>query len=88
MDDETLEDGWLPGTPAGDTILRDYVDSAARYFTGVDGWGESDVDEIVGLLEHLHADRAFAVDLAAAGAAAMGSLTWESQITALLSAIA
>jgi len=58
-----------------------------RYFTGVDGWGESDVDEVVALLELLHADRALAVDRAAAGVAAMGSLTWESQITALLSAI-
>jgi glycosyltransferase involved in cell wall biosynthesis len=64
------------------------VSKPTRYFTGVDGWGESDVDEIVALLEHLHADRALAVDRAAAGAAAMGSLTWESQITALLSAIA
>jgi tetratricopeptide (TPR) repeat protein/glycosyltransferase involved in cell wall biosynthesis len=59
-----------------------------RYFTGVDGWGESDVDEIVALLERLHADRALAVDRAAAGAAAMASLTWESQIRTLLSAIA
>jgi len=26
-----LEDGWSPATPAGDTLLRDYVDSLVRY---------------------------------------------------------
>jgi hypothetical protein len=32
---EALEDGWSPATPPGDTVLRDYVDSAAHYFTSV-----------------------------------------------------
>jgi hypothetical protein len=32
---EALEDGWQRDTPPGDTILRDYVDSAARYFVTV-----------------------------------------------------
>jgi hypothetical protein len=33
--EELLDDGWLPSTPPGDTVLRDYVDSAAHYFTAV-----------------------------------------------------
>ena len=30
-----LEDGWRSSTAPGDTVLRDYVDSAAHYFTDV-----------------------------------------------------
>jgi glycosyltransferase involved in cell wall biosynthesis len=63
------------------------VHRPTRYFTGVDGWGESDVDEIVALLERLHSDRALARDRAALGATAMSGLTWESQVAALLNAI-
>jgi hypothetical protein len=33
--DVTLEDGWQASTPPGDTVLRDYVDSAVHYFTVV-----------------------------------------------------
>jgi glycosyltransferase involved in cell wall biosynthesis len=58
------------------------------YFTGTDGWGESDVDEIVDLLERLYADRAIAKSRAALGVDAMSRLTWSSQIEALLQAIA
>ena len=30
-----MEDGWRPDTPAGDTILRDFVDSSVHYFVDV-----------------------------------------------------
>jgi glycosyltransferase involved in cell wall biosynthesis len=59
-----------------------------RYFTGVDGWRESDVDEIVDLLEKLYADRDLAGQRATIGASAMSRLTWHHQIEALLRAIA
>jgi tetratricopeptide (TPR) repeat protein/glycosyltransferase involved in cell wall biosynthesis len=58
-----------------------------RYFTGVDGWGESDVDEIVALLERLHADRDLGRQRAEIGAAAMARLTWSSRIAELLRVI-
>ena len=64
------------------------VHHPTRFFTGVDGWGESDVDEIVGLLERLHSDTILARSRAAIGAAAMTRLTWDSQISALLTVIA
>ena len=63
------------------------VKHPSRHFTGVDGWGESDVNEIVELLERLYVDRALATERAAIGAAAMASLTWERQVAALLKAI-
>lgn len=34
-DDHPLEDGWQPHTPAGDSVLRDFVDSTVRYLTDV-----------------------------------------------------
>jgi glycosyltransferase involved in cell wall biosynthesis len=58
-----------------------------RHFAGVDGWGESDVDEIVELLEKLYADRDFAGQRATVGATVMARLTWQSQISALLRAL-
>jgi tetratricopeptide (TPR) repeat protein/glycosyltransferase involved in cell wall biosynthesis len=63
------------------------VKHPTKYYTGVDGWGESDVDEIVVLLERLYADRELARARAAKGADAMSKLTWKSQIEALLAAI-
>jgi glycosyltransferase involved in cell wall biosynthesis len=58
-----------------------------RYFRGIDGWGESSVDEIVELLERLYTDQSLAAERAAAGAAAMARLTWQSQVQALLRVI-
>jgi glycosyltransferase involved in cell wall biosynthesis len=63
---------------------QQHVKHPARHFTGVDGWGESDVDEVVELLERLYADRALAAERAAVGAAALQNLTWERQVKALL----
>lgn len=34
-DGETLEDGWQPGTPSGDTVLRDFVDSSVHYLVDI-----------------------------------------------------
>jgi glycosyltransferase involved in cell wall biosynthesis len=63
------------------------VRAPTRYFTGIDGWGESDVDEIVALLERLYADRDLAGQRATIGASALARLTWQSQVSALLEAI-
>ena len=63
------------------------VPHPTRYFTAVDGWGESDVDEIVALLEHLYADRTLAAERAAEGARAMQERTWSKQIDALLTVL-
>jgi glycosyltransferase involved in cell wall biosynthesis len=63
------------------------VKQPTKYYTGVDGWGESDVDEIVALLERLYSDRELARDRAAKGAEAMAALTWQSQIGVLLNVI-
>jgi glycosyltransferase involved in cell wall biosynthesis len=63
------------------------VKHPTKYYTGVDGWGESDVDEVVALLERLYADRELARERAEKGARAMAKLTWQSQIAALLAAL-
>ena len=44
---------------------------------GSDGWGESDVEEIVEALESLWADRERAAAIGRAGAALMAGLTWD-----------
>jgi hypothetical protein len=63
------------------------VPHPTRYFTGVDGWGESDVDEIVELLEKLYVDRDLAGQRATVGATAMARLTWHNQVAALVDVI-
>ena len=63
------------------------VKHPTKYYTGVDGWGESDVDEIVALLERLYSDRALARERAEKGAESMSKLKWQSQIAALMNAI-
>ncbi|MBT3268996.1 glycosyltransferase family 4 protein [Candidatus Poribacteria bacterium] len=54
---------------------------------GVDGWGESDVDEIVDALETAYADRAEAARVGRAGAEFMADWTWESQAGRLITAL-
>ncbi len=51
------------------------------------GWGESDVEEMVEALERVHAGRAAAQALAARGAAALAAMSWDAQIGRLLEAI-
>jgi glycosyltransferase involved in cell wall biosynthesis len=50
---------------------------------GTEGWGEPDVDEVVEALERVHADRAAAARVGAAGAAAMRRFAWAHRIRAL-----
>jgi glycosyltransferase involved in cell wall biosynthesis/Flp pilus assembly protein TadD len=54
---------------------------------GLDGWGNSDLDEIVGHLETLYHDRALADVMGQRGAQRLAQLSWSSQIDALVQAI-
>jgi tetratricopeptide (TPR) repeat protein/glycosyltransferase involved in cell wall biosynthesis len=59
-----------------------------RFFRSVEGWGESDVEEMVDALELVYADRVRAAAVAERGAAAMAQLAWPDQIARLLRALA
>ncbi|MFN8583522.1 MAG: hypothetical protein U0163_21410 [Gemmatimonadaceae bacterium] len=59
-----------------------------RYYNGVDGWGESDVDEIVHVLERAYADRDGTRAIAARGADAMQCWSWRAQVTRLMDTLA
>lgn len=50
---------------------------------GTEGWGESDVDEIVAALETIYADRRAAATRGLAGAAVLTGWSWENQIARL-----
>ena len=50
-------------------------------FTGVEGWGESDVDEIVDVLEQVYTHREEVRQKGEAAAAFMQDWTWEKQIS-------
>ena len=54
---------------------------------GTDGWGESDVDEIVEMLETVWADRAKARRQGLVGAEAMAKWSWRHQIMCLRDAL-
>lgn len=58
-----------------------------KYFEGIEGWGESDVDEIVDALETAWSDRETMKAIAARGAEAMARMTWQAQVAQLLSAL-
>jgi glycosyltransferase involved in cell wall biosynthesis len=51
------------------------------------GWGESDVEELVELLEWIYTHREAALSRAAAAAQAMGALTWKDQIRELYTVV-
>jgi glycosyltransferase involved in cell wall biosynthesis len=51
---------------------------------GVDGWGESDVDEVVEALEAVYSDRKAAKGRAAAAVEFMRDWTWERQVERLV----
>ncbi|MGE0046882.1 MAG: glycosyltransferase, partial [Hyphomonadaceae bacterium] len=64
---------------SGATIALERQTRAPWGFAGVDGvegWGESDVDEIVAALERVHADRAASRAIGAKAAAFMRGMTW------------
>lgn len=56
-------------------------------YLGTEGWGESDVEEIVEALERVWRDRARAREIGAAGAELIGRFTWANQIDRLLGLI-
>jgi glycosyltransferase involved in cell wall biosynthesis len=68
-------------------VRQTTVPVPTRYFTATEGWGESDVDEIVEALERCYTDRAEARALGARGAAAMQAFTWANQVDQLLAAV-
>ncbi|MBC6423418.1 MAG: glycosyltransferase family 4 protein [Hormoscilla sp. SP12CHS1] len=56
-------------------------------FPGVEGWGESDVEEVVENLEKVYKDREAAKKRGQAAVEFMQDLTWEKQVDLLLKAI-
>lgn len=69
---------------AGDAALPlRHQRAVARGITGTDGWGESDVEEILEALETIWRDRAAARAMGLRGAAMMAGLSWQRQIAAL-----
>lgn len=59
-----------------------------RFFRAIDGWGESDVEELVAVLEKLYADSSARHDIAGSGAHAMQDWTWDRQTALLLTTLA
>ncbi|NEP79752.1 MAG: glycosyltransferase [Okeania sp. SIO3B3] len=53
-------------------------------FPGIDGWGESDVEEVVEMLEKVYFDREYAQLRSKTAVSFMQDLTWEKQIQRLL----
>lgn len=54
---------------------------------GQDGWGESDIEEIIDKLETVFTDRQRAAETAQRGACLLASMTWDRQTDLLLRAI-
>jgi glycosyltransferase involved in cell wall biosynthesis len=54
------------------------------FFTNVEQWGESSVDELLEILEKIYLDRPAALRRGAAAAEAMKQLSWENQIKKIL----
>lgn len=61
---------------------------ATAIFPGVEGWGESDVEEVVENLEQVYRDREAAKTRGQAAVAFMQDLTWNAQVDRLLKALA
>ncbi len=90
----------IPTILAGNSGQRDLIAPEACYVLtrqdkvrslgpedGVEGWGESSVEEAVEALEAIYLDRAEAARRAAAGAARMREWSWARQTDALLAAL-
>ena len=54
---------------------------------GCDGWGSSDVEEMVAVLEAVYTQRQAAAEIGRQGAAFMRQLSWSRQIDALVEVI-
>jgi glycosyltransferase involved in cell wall biosynthesis len=89
----------VPSIVADNSGQRDLVATGAPYAltrqrpiaepgTGSDGWGESDIEEIVEMLEAVWRDRAAASARGAACARAMAAWSWRNQIARLHEALA
>lgn len=89
----------LPTIVADNTGQRDLVATGATYALSrqlpvpspdgtTEGWGESEVDEILDALEHVYAHRDQARQRGAAGAAVMQGWTWRNQIARLHAVLA
>ncbi len=84
----------VPAIVANNTGQKDLVNTGAVYTLGrqsgvsvpdlgTDGWGESDVEEIVEALETVYRNRDEARRRGAAGAAAMADWSWANQVDKL-----
>jgi len=60
----------------------------SRFYRSVEGWGESDVDEMVDALERIYTNRSEAQSIARHGADAMARMTWQHQVQHLLATLA
>lgn len=75
----------LTGTGACLALTRQGVPrSPTRFFRATEGWGESDVDEVVEALERIHADRQAAEALGRRAASVMEAWSWPAQVDRLL----
>ncbi len=59
-----------------------------RHFRSTDGWGESDVEEMVEALEQVYTDRARAREIARNGAVALRAMSWKNQVGELVRSLA
>ena len=55
-----------------------------RFYRAVDGWGESDIEEMVAALEAVYTDRTAALRIAQRGADALAQLSWAQQVESLV----
>jgi tetratricopeptide (TPR) repeat protein/glycosyltransferase involved in cell wall biosynthesis len=60
---------------------------ASAQFRGVDGWGESSIEEMVETLEQIYTDRAEALQRARAASERMRGFAWSNQIDGLLDSL-
>ena len=56
-------------------------------YRGIEGWGESDIEEAVDALEDIYADRAAAAETGKRGATLLAGMTWARQAALLKEAI-
>lgn len=55
-----------------------------RFYRAVDGWGESDIEEMVAALESVYTGRTAALRIAQRGADALAQLSWAHQVESLV----
>ncbi len=75
--------GHLDLTNTGAPFALTRQGAVTSAYAATEGWGESDVDEIVEMLEHVWANREEARRRGLAGAEAMAKLNWRNQIDQL-----